>query len=213
MTCCLAQFQSLNLFLTPRLARYLNCPAGSEAPRRTLPRASGMVDRRLHGEFSLWQFIRTQLLIAQVLYSLRRLRRNCDVRVDQPGSTGIDVHVTVDFRGQLSTRQRYGRNEGHQVWALRRRSLRKPHCPRGEVVLDGASTDGVGIRFAARRLSCEVNASGTASRECEESHRQGPKHDLFQVVTLLHWISIRDRFHRLWPAPRKLRQFEVESVA
>jgi hypothetical protein len=71
-----------------------------------------MVERRLHGEFSLWQFIRTQLLIAQVLYSLRRLRRNCDVRVDQPGSTGIDVHVAVDFRGQLSTRQRYGRNEG-----------------------------------------------------------------------------------------------------
>jgi hypothetical protein len=89
------------------------------------PRASGLVSG-LHGESALWRLICAQVLIAQMLYSLRRLRRNCYVRVDHPGAVRIDVHLTVDFRDQLSAKQCQGRNEGHQVWALRRRSLRKP---------------------------------------------------------------------------------------
>ena len=62
-------------------------------------------------------YLCTGLYRADALH-LRRIRRNCDVRVDQPGPVRIDVHVTVDFRGQLSTRQRYGRNEGTKCGLL-----------------------------------------------------------------------------------------------
>jgi hypothetical protein len=67
---CLAQFQSLNLFLTPRLARYWNCPARSEAPPSSPPRSSGMVKRRLHGESALRPLMCAQVFIAQMLCHL-----------------------------------------------------------------------------------------------------------------------------------------------
>lgn len=91
-----------------------------------------IVKRRLHGESALPLLIRAQVLIAQVLYSLLRAWRNSHVRVDQPGPIRIDVHVTIDFRDQLSTGRVTGATRGTKcglfdgvAWAGRTASAAK----------------------------------------------------------------------------------------
>ena len=82
------------------------------------------------------------------------------------------------------------------MWASRRRSLRKPHCLRGEVVLDGARADSVGIKFASWRLRLLAQRFGHCIPRAKIAPPQGPKRNPFQVVKFSVGL-LGDRFHGL----------------